>query len=104
MLRRQKITRSDETMDDQKPNNGIKPMPEQPPHRDARILSNISLQAKALWLHLTQTGDARIVSLEVFLFSIAVMLLWRLLDQAEGGDSAIWDYIAQAILRGQIPY
>jgi hypothetical protein len=91
-------------MDDQKLHNGIKLMPEPTPHREPGFLSNIRLRAEAVWAHVTQTGDARIVSLEVFLISIAVMLAWRLLDQAEGGDSAIWDYIAQSILRGQVPY
>jgi hypothetical protein len=32
------------------------------------------------------------------------MVLYRQLSQPEGGDSAIWDYVAQCILRGQIPY
>jgi hypothetical protein len=31
-------------------------------------------------------------------------LIWRGFKQAEIGDSAIWDYMAQSILRGQIPY
>jgi len=32
------------------------------------------------------------------------MILYRQISQPEGGDSAIWDYVAQCILRGQIPY
>ena len=32
------------------------------------------------------------------------MVLYRQLSQPEGGDSAIWDYVAQCIMRGQIPY
>lgn len=39
-----------------------------------------------------------------FLFTLIVMFLYRELSQPEGGDSAIWDYVAQCILRGQIPY
>lgn len=39
-----------------------------------------------------------------FLFTVIVMVLYRQLSQPEGGDSAIWDYVAQCILRGQIPY
>lgn len=39
-----------------------------------------------------------------FLITVIVMLLYRKLNQAEGGDSAIWDYVAQCILRGQAPY
>jgi len=32
------------------------------------------------------------------------MVLWRLFEQLEKGDSAHMDYVAQAILRGQTPY
>lgn len=39
-----------------------------------------------------------------FLITVIVMLLYRKLNQAEGGDSAIWDYVAQCVLRGQVPY
>lgn len=39
-----------------------------------------------------------------FLFTLAVMVIYRQLSQPEGGDSAIWDYVAQCIIRGQIPY
>lgn len=38
------------------------------------------------------------------LITVIVMLLYRKLTQPEGGDSAIWDYVAQCILRGQVPY
>ncbi|MFY9555190.1 MAG: DolP-mannose mannosyltransferase [Blastocatellia bacterium] len=51
-----------------------------------------------------QTGRTRAVCLAIFVVSVAVMLLWRLFIQLEAGDSAIWDYIAQSILRGQTPY
>lgn len=40
----------------------------------------------------------------VFLFAAVLMLFYRPFSQLEGGDSAIYDYIAQAILRGQLPY
>ena len=39
-----------------------------------------------------------------FLITAIVMFLYRKLTQPEGGDSAIWDYVAQCILRGQVPY
>lgn len=91
-------------MDDQKLHTGIKLMPEQARRKEPGFLSDIKLRAEGMWVHVTQTGDARVVSLEVFLISIAIILAWRLLDQAEGGDSAIWDYVAQSILRGQVPY
>jgi hypothetical protein len=40
----------------------------------------------------------------VFLFATVLMLFYRPFSQLEGGDSAIYDYIAQSILRGQLPY
>ncbi|HKV39060.1 MAG TPA: DolP-mannose mannosyltransferase, partial [Blastocatellia bacterium] len=40
----------------------------------------------------------------VFVFTVFVTLLWRYFRQPEGADTAIWDYVAQCILRGQIPY
>src|SRR5262249_10425955 len=39
-----------------------------------------------------------------FLFTIALMLVSRQVGGSETGDSAIWDYVAQSIIRGQIPY
>lgn len=39
-----------------------------------------------------------------FLATVVVLFLYRQLSQPEGGDSAIWDYVSQCILRGQIPY
>ena len=35
---------------------------------------------------------------------MAVMLAYRPWNQVEGGDPAVYDYIAQSILRGQLPY
>lgn len=96
--------RSNEALDRWMLQDRIKLMPDQAHHRESSALSIIRLRAEALWVHVTKTGDARIVAFEVLVISIAVMLSWRLLDQAEAGDSAIWDYIAQAILRGQVPY
>ena len=39
-----------------------------------------------------------------FLAGVIISLLYRPFAQVESGDSSIWDYIAQSILRGQIPY
>src|SRR6267143_82277 len=79
-------------------------MSEQAPRSEIAHLLGMKQRAEAAWVHLTRSADARTVSLEVFLVSVAVMLAWRLFTQLEVGDSAIWDYIAQAILRGQVPY
>src|SRR5215471_16768047 len=40
----------------------------------------------------------------LILISAAVFALYRPLEQPVGGDPAIYDYIAQSILRGQVPY
>jgi len=32
------------------------------------------------------------------------MLMYKPFVQAEGGDDAIWDYVSQSIVRGQVPY
>jgi len=79
-------------------------MNEKTPTLDSRVPVNIRQRAQAAWLAVTQTSDTRVICFGVFLASVAVMLLWRLFTQLEAGDSAIWDYIAQAILRGQAPY
>lgn len=39
-----------------------------------------------------------------FLLGAAIALLYRPFGHMEAGDPAIYDYIAQAILRGQLPY
>ncbi len=36
--------------------------------------------------------------------TVLILMMYAPLRQAEGGDSAVYDYIAQSILRGQIPY
>ena len=47
--------------------------------------------------------DWRIVGV-AFLIGAAVVLLHRPWRQIETGDEAIWDYVSQGILRGQMPY
>lgn len=79
-------------------------MSKKAPHLKSPVPASTKKRARAAWLAITQTGDTRALCVAVFLVSVAVMLLWRLFTQLEAGDSAIWDYIAQAILRGQAPY
>ncbi|MEK6325166.1 MAG: DolP-mannose mannosyltransferase [Acidobacteriota bacterium] len=79
-------------------------MAEKAPHLETPVPVSTKQRGRAAWLAITQTGDTRALCVAVFLVSVAVMLLWRLFTQLEAGDSAIWDYIAQAILRGQAPY
>ncbi len=74
------------------------------PHLEPPVTSRIRQRALATWLYMARTDDTRVLCALVFFVTVAVMLLWRLFTQLEAGDSAIWDYVAQAILRGQVPY
>lgn len=56
------------------------------------------------WLGLVQRLDRRTLAIIAFLFGAAVMTSYRPWRQIEVGDPAVYDYIAQSILRGQIPY
>lgn len=49
-------------------------------------------------------NNTRALCILVFLFSVAVMFGYKPFSQVVEGDSAIYDYISQSILRGQIPY
>lgn len=44
------------------------------------------------------------IAVAVFLFTVAIMFAYRPFSQAEVGDSALYDYLAQAVVRGQLPY
>ena len=44
------------------------------------------------------------LAVAAFLVTVAVMFMYRPFSQAEEGDSALYDYIAQCIVRGQTPY
>ncbi len=62
--------------------------------RAARLISDM-LQDKQIKLALTVAA---------FVLAAVVMLSHRPWSQIEAGDEAIWDYMAQSILRGQVPY
>jgi hypothetical protein len=46
----------------------------------------------------------RVLVLSAFTLTVAVVLTHRPWDRPERGDEAIWDYVAQSIVRGQVPY
>lgn len=48
--------------------------------------------------------DGRNLAILAFLICVIVMVLYRPFDRPEAGDPAIYDYLAQSILRGQLPY
>lgn len=50
------------------------------------------------------TSRVRITCLAAFAVGVVAMLMYQPFAQAEGGDDAIWDYVAQCIVRGQVPY
>jgi hypothetical protein len=53
---------------------------------------------------LAHFGTVRNLATIAFLISALVMLAHRPFRQGEGGDTAIYDYIAQSVVRGQLPY
>lgn len=53
---------------------------------------------------LRRHADSRRLTLAAFTFAAAVMLAYSPFKQLEKGDPAIYDYIAQSVLRGQMPY
>jgi hypothetical protein len=56
------------------------------------------------WLSFLETANSNTLAIIAFFFGVAVMLAYRPWSQVEGGDPAVYDYIAQSILRGQLPY
>jgi len=57
--------------------------------------------SSGLVAHIT---GVRALAVIAFLFGVAVALAYRPFSQTVRGDCAIYDYIAQSILRGQMPY
>lgn len=54
--------------------------------------------------YLAREDRARAFAVAAFVFGACLMLLYSPFSQMEQGDSAGYDYIAQSILRGQMPY
>lgn len=55
-------------------------------------------------LRLIRAQSTTTIAIAALLFTIAVMLMHRPFSRGEIGDQAIWDYVAQCIVRGQVPY
>lgn len=65
------------------------------------------LQDKAIKfteMYFPRIANARSLAIAAFLLGVLVMLTHRPFTQNEGGDTAFYDYVAQSVLRGQIPY
>lgn len=56
------------------------------------------------WLQFINARSTATLAAAAFLLTVALMFMYRPFSQAEGGDSAVYDYIAQLIVRGQTPY
>ena len=78
-------------------------MPEPSPHTEP---DGTALNAPSLTFapHPESTRILQIACFVAFLIGVSVTLLHRPLAQPEGGDEAIWDYVAQCVVRGQAPY
>ena len=61
-------------------------------------------ETKPRWLVFAETANSTTIAIIAFFFAVAVMLAYRPWSQVEVGDPAVYDYIAQSILRGQVPY
>lgn len=59
---------------------------------------------KALVSLLTRINMTGAIAAVAFLAASSVMLMYSPMRQVEAGDSAIYDYMAQCIHRGQVPY
>lgn len=57
-----------------------------------------------LWPGLRRIANRRVVIVIAFLLGAAVMLFYDPFSHPEAGDPALYDYMAQCIVRGQIPY
>ena len=63
-----------------------------------------SNEGKIFSLNFVEGIDRRTLAIIAFLMGMAIMLAHRPWRLVEIGDPAVYDYIAQSILRGQIPY
>lgn len=77
----------------------------QEPSREA-IAGALGLrsQLEALGSGFTRINVTAAIAVVVFLAASSVMLMYSPMRQVEAGDSAIYDYMAQCIDRGQVPY
>jgi hypothetical protein len=73
-------------------------------------MSNTATSAPApqglqkVWSDIVSWASVRNLALLAFLMGAAVTIMHRPFSTQEAGDPAIYDYIAQSILRGQVPY
>jgi hypothetical protein len=72
---------------------------------DAKLTNGLSVEEIApIQLRPPLPSSGLLFALLAFSLSVIVFFFYRPLSQAEVGDPAIYDYIAQTILRGGLPY
>ena len=79
-------------------------MPEVISHISPVAAATNAHKRRAIWSEMTDKITVPKLAVIAFVLGAAIMLAYRPWRQSEGGDPAIYDYIAQAILRGQMPY
>ncbi len=68
------------------------------------VAPGVDTTPENIWSRLARIPNLRLLALAAFLIGLSVTLMHRPWNQPEGGDEAIWDYVAQCIVRGQAPY
>lgn len=71
---------------------------------ESSVKRGLRERVDAVLRSLAEERRARALAIAVFVIGAGLMLLYRPFSQMEAGDSAGYDYIAQSILRGQLPY
>lgn len=74
------------------------------PSQTEAKLADPRAASSAVWPRLEWTRAVWVGCFVAFAVGVIAMLMHRPFAQAEGGDDAIWDYVAQCIVRGQVPY
>src|ERR1700754_2635941 len=74
------------------------------PHTGVVSVDDRLVGLTSIWGRLTGYATSRHLALAAFLLAIVISLAYSPFKQSEGSDAAIYDYIAQSILRGDLPY
>ncbi|MFL6278373.1 MAG: hypothetical protein ACJ74G_24575, partial [Blastocatellia bacterium] len=67
-------------------------------------MAQAARRLQAFWSEQVEHASTRRLAVIAFVLGALVMLAYRPWRQFEAGDTAVYDYIAQSILRGQMPY
>lgn len=79
-------------------------MSNQEPEIEGPLTADRQSRLDALWSRHIDNRSATFLALAVFLLTLVVLLMYRPFSRGEIGDQATWDYIAQSIVRGELPY